>query len=124
MSLRETTLTDFQTPEPETTTDTDDEPTDRTVPDWAENNDWETNHQCNNCGSSVSPAYHAFHRDQNGDLRRCQNCKTQTDMKKGAGAVDDYHRRGPDNAEKTPSDSLFGPTDTSDMPDHMTGGSV
>lgn len=130
MSLTETTLSDFQQPDPEPETEPELEIDDTTehelvVPEWATNNDWETNHQCGRCDASVSPRYHAFHRDEDGVLRRCPNCRdiSQTNMMNGAGAVDDYERRGRDDeGDQTPTDSLFGSTDTSDLPDYMKGG--
>lgn len=119
MSTEQRNLTDFQTAETNTATESDTTP-DTTVILVAD--DADTNHQCNNCGRSVSPRYHEFHRDTDGILRRCQNCKTQTAMKKGAGAVDDYRRRQAGDDGQEPVDSLFGRADTSDLPDYMTGG--
>lgn len=137
MSLTETTLDDFHQPqtepepeievEPEPGLDAESEDDDGprlTVPDWATNTNWDSNHQCARCCASVDPHYHRFHRDEDDVLRRCPHCPdvTQTEMKKGAGAVDDYGRRSDGDSEQTPTDSLFGSADTSDLPSYMTGG--
>jgi hypothetical protein len=130
MSLRETTLSDFQTTQTEPTVepstadlDNDEETsTGLEVPEWATNNDWSTNHECDHCGASVSGRYHEHHRDENGVLRRCPECTSQTDMKKGAGCVDDYQHRNAAAVDDSPADSLFGSADTSDLPSYMTPG--
>lgn len=131
LSSGQQTLTDYQTttsdPELDTDTEEDGDGEDQglSVPEWATNINADTNHQCE-CGHPVSGRYHQFHRDEDGVLRRCQHCRTQTDMMNGAGAVDDYERRGTGDDEEegddNPEDSLFGETDTSHLPSYMQAG--
>ena len=60
-------------------------------------------HDCQNCGSTVTRNYHRCNSDNQGILWHCINCPTvnQSDMKNGAGAKPDFEARISNHQSRT-----------------------